>query len=46
VQLDDALFHDFAEMTSLAGIDYDFVRRRHARESIRRGSDFPRHGRA
>jgi hypothetical protein len=34
VELDDALFDDLAEMTSLAGINDDFPRLRHARECI------------
>src|ERR1700682_5418460 len=41
VQLDDALFDDFAEMTSLAGINEDFPRRRHARECSSFGAGFP-----
>jgi len=44
VELDDALFDDFAEMTSLAGINDDFARLRHARECISLGAGFPRHG--
>src|SRR5216683_880284 len=40
-QLDDALFDDFAEMTSLAGINEDFPRRRHARECSSFGAWFP-----
>jgi len=43
VQLDDALFDDFAEMTSLAGINEDFPRRRHARECSSFGAGFPTH---
>ncbi len=43
VQLDDALFDDFAEMTSLAGINEDFPRRRHARECSSFGARFPTH---
>jgi hypothetical protein len=41
VQLDDALLDDFAEMTSLAGINEDFPRRRHAREFISLDAGFP-----
>src|ERR1700686_2487801 len=37
VQLDDALLDDFAEMTSLARIDDNFPRLRHARQFIRFG---------
>jgi hypothetical protein len=44
VEFDDALFDDFAEMTSLAGINDDFPRLRHARECISLGAVFPRHG--
>jgi hypothetical protein len=44
VELDDALFDDFTEMTSLAGINDDFPRLRHARECISLGAGFPRHG--
>jgi hypothetical protein len=40
VQLDDALFDDFAEMTSLAGIDDNFPRLRHARQFISLGEGF------
>jgi hypothetical protein len=43
VQLDDALFDDFAEMTSLAGINEDFPRRRHARECSSLEAGFPTH---
>src|SRR3984893_12609210 len=43
VQLDDALLDDFAEMTSLAGINEDFPRRRHARECSSLGAGFPTH---
>src|ERR1039458_1110013 len=41
LQLDDALFDDFAEMTSLAGVNHDFPRRRHARECSSFGAVFP-----
>src|SRR6202140_2209121 len=41
VQLDDALLDDFAEMTSLAGINEDFPGRRHARECSSFGAGFP-----
>src|SRR6202163_2961659 len=44
VQLDDALLDDFAEMTSLAGINEDFPRRRHARECSSFGAGFPTRG--
>jgi hypothetical protein len=44
VQLDDAFFDDFAEMTSLAGINEDFPRRRHARECSSFGAGFPIRG--
>jgi hypothetical protein len=44
VELDDALFDDFAEMTSLAGINDDFPRLHHARECISLGAGFPTHG--
>jgi len=44
VELDDALFDDFAEMTSLAGINDDFPRLRHTRECSSFGAGFPRHG--
>src|SRR6266446_7373265 len=40
VELDDALLDDFAEMTSLAGINEDFPRRRHARECSSLGAGF------
>jgi hypothetical protein len=43
VQLDDALFDDFAEMTSLAGINEDFPRLLHARECSSFGAGFPMH---
>jgi hypothetical protein len=43
VELDEALFDDFAEMTSLAGINDDFPRLRHARECSSLGAGFPRH---
>jgi len=43
VELDDALFDDFAEMTSLAGVNEDFPRRRHARECSSFGAGFPMH---
>jgi hypothetical protein len=43
VQLDDALLDDFAEMTSLAGINEDFPRRRHARECSSLEAGFPTH---
>lgn len=46
VELDDALFDDFAEMTSLARINDDFARRRHSGECSSFGAVFPRHGRA
>src|ERR1700746_737627 len=41
VQLDDALLDDFAEMTSFAGINEDFPRRRHARQCSSFGARFP-----
>lgn len=44
VQLDQALFDDFAEMTSLAGINDDFTRLRHSRECSSLPAGFPRHG--
>src|SRR6266481_7216616 len=43
VELDDALLDDLAEMTSLAGINEDFPRRRHARECSSFGAGFPTH---
>src|ERR1700676_4156153 len=43
VQLDEALLDDFAEMTSLARINEDFPRRRHARECSSLGAGFPTH---
>ena len=43
VQLDDTLRDNFAEMTSLAGINEDFPRRRHARECSSFGAGFPTH---
>src|SRR6266478_8740405 len=43
VEFDDALLDDFAEMTSLAGINEDFPRRRHARECSSFGAGFPTH---
>jgi hypothetical protein len=42
VQLDQALFDDFAEMTSLAGINDDFPGWSHARECSSFGAVFPR----
>jgi hypothetical protein len=45
VQFDDALLDDFAEMASLAGINHDFAKLRHARECSSFGAVFPRHGR-
>ena len=44
VELDDALFDDFAEMTPLAGINDDFARLRHARQCSSLGAGFPTHG--
>jgi hypothetical protein len=44
VQLDDALFDDFAEMTSFAGINDDLARLRHPKECSSFGAGFPRHG--
>ena len=44
VELDDALFDDFAEMTSLAGINDDLPRLLHARECSSFGAGFPTHG--
>src|SRR5882762_5875996 len=44
VELDDALFDDFTEMTSLAGINEDFPRLLHARECSSFGAGFPTHG--
>jgi hypothetical protein len=46
VELDDALFDDFAEMTSLAGINDDFARLRHSKECSSLSAEFPRHERA
>jgi hypothetical protein len=46
VQLDDALFDDFAEMTSPAGINDDFARLRHSKECSSLSAGFPRHERA
>jgi hypothetical protein len=46
VELDDALFDDFAEMTSLAGINDDFARLLHSKESSSLSAGFPRHERA
>src|SRR6266404_9722035 len=40
VELDDALLDDFAEMTSLAGINDDFPRLRHARQCSSLGARF------
>jgi hypothetical protein len=40
VELDEALFDDFAEMTSLAGINDDFPRLRHARQCSSFGAGF------
>jgi hypothetical protein len=42
LELDETLFDDFAEMTSLAGINYDFPRQRHAKECSSAGARFPR----
>jgi len=44
VQLDEALLDDFAEMTSLAGINDDFARGGHSRQFTSFGGGFPRHG--
>jgi hypothetical protein len=41
VELNQALLDDFAEMTSLAGIDHDFPRLRHARECSSLGARSP-----
>jgi hypothetical protein len=41
VELDEALFDDFAEMTSLAGINDDFRSLRHASECSSFGAGFP-----
>jgi hypothetical protein len=46
VELDDALFDDLAEMTSLAGINDDFPRLHHARECSSLSAGFPTHGRS
>ena len=46
LELDDALLDDLAEMTSLAGINDDFPRRRHARQCSSFGAAFPIHGEA
>jgi len=46
VELDDALFDDLAEMTSLAGINDDFARLLHSKESSSLSAGFPRHERA
>jgi hypothetical protein len=43
LQFDEALFNDFAEMTSLAGINDDFPRLRHAKQCSSAGAGFPRH---
>jgi hypothetical protein len=40
LQLDEALLNDFAEMTSLAGINEDFARLRHWSEFTSLGGAF------
>jgi hypothetical protein len=44
LEFDEALFDDFAEMASLAGINDDFARFRHARQCSSFGAAFPKHG--
>src|SRR5271168_2540143 len=44
VELDEALFDNFAEMASLTGIDDDFAGRRHARECSSFGAGFQESG--
>jgi hypothetical protein len=46
LELDDTLFDDFAEMTSLAGINDDLARLHHARQCSSLSAGFPRHERA